>query len=172
MLKTIEIEKDQKIYYNPLTCAIFEDKETAQKFVEKLEAISKEPEKKEPIKSVKKNKFKVAAKRIKLTDTTEEECKDKTIEELEQELKSKKEELQSLTETTKKEVDPRVEDVSKLVVYYGEKAQELIIEFHKLNPTNPETQEEMNLATMINLLKVDKEIIRWNTENEDFDPFT
>ena len=58
------------------------------------------------------------------------------------------------------------------MVYYGDHIQDLITEFHKENPIDPITGEDMSMKKMIENLHLDKELIKWSEEDEDFKPFS
>lgn len=103
--------------------------------------------------------------------STESPLLSKTHEELQTILESKRKELESVEANLKLKNTDRVVQVTKLAVYYGERTQNLLTEMHKENPIDPRTGDSMSLKAMIEDLKISKDLIQWDDNEEDFKPF-
>jgi len=173
--KAIEAKKQQVYYYNPLNQAALESEETANALSDALKDVTNPIAKSSPSKSAeisKKNKFGFNAKRMK---TQEVPKKSVNLDKSEEELKSIITECSQKLETVTKSMDEKQvhknNEIMKLVGYYGEKTQTLLMEMHKENPTDPMSGEPLSLKQMIESIKISKELLQWDDEEEDFKPF-
>ena len=159
------------LYYSPQVHWIFDCKTEADSFAKKISNIAKIQTKNDDVgpEVVKKNKFGFKTKRQKVS--SESPFLSRSSEELEKILETKQKELEVIETNLKLKNTDRVVQVVKLVQYYGERAQNLLTEMHKENPTDPRTGELMSLKELIEDLKIKKDLIQWDDDEEDFKSF-
>ena len=65
----------------------------------------------------------------------------------------------------------RKQEMAKLSRYYGERVQTLITEMAKDGEVDRETGEVMRVKDIVEKLKLDKQLIQWDDDEEDFKDF-
>ena len=96
---------------------------------------------------------------------------DKTTVELKEILEQKKQEMMKSQEKMGGKDAERMTEMAKLTRYYGDKVQTLITEMQKDNPIDENTEEYTSIKKIIESFKLDKELIKWDDNEEDFKPF-